>query len=189
LRHLGPDIIDVDPALVAPAVFADLGVGTVVLDRYKMPGGEEREYTEELAGRIFAGQTPIFADERLTVYRVGEPGALEPYLELGPANWGPLQQGEDDRLQRALLGGPAAVTIRHAAGPQRVLIRYRTQDEDGGILVRSLADGSTLAELPPAANGGEAVIELPAAAGEQDSGLTMEPIAGAATYIEQLKLQ
>ena len=55
-RHLGPDILDVDPAAVGPTVLADLGVGTVVLDRYKMPGGDERTYTERLGGQSFPGR-------------------------------------------------------------------------------------------------------------------------------------
>ena len=55
-RHLGPDIIDGAPEQVAATIFADLDVGTVVLDRYKMPGGDERTYTEDLAAAIFAGQ-------------------------------------------------------------------------------------------------------------------------------------
>ena len=59
-RHLGPDIVDVDPATVGRTVLNDLDVGWVVLDRYKMPGGLEREYTESLADEIFAGQAPSF---------------------------------------------------------------------------------------------------------------------------------
>jgi hypothetical protein len=198
LRHLGPDIIAGDPAQVAPTVFADLGVGTVILDRYKMPGGQEREYTEELAGRIFAGQTPLFADERLTVYRVAPPAAPTPYLELGPQNWGPYQAPEEagnevrkegGSAQRALPGGPAAVTIRHAPGAEALQIRYHTAAEGGGILVRSLADGRVLAQLPAAASGGAAVIDVPAAPAGQDAGFTLEPIGGATAYIEQLQLQ
>lgn len=41
-------------------VLADLGVGWVVADCYKMPCGLEREYTSDSAGAIFAGQPPIF---------------------------------------------------------------------------------------------------------------------------------
>ena len=46
---------------VGPTVLADLGVGTVVLDRYKMPGGDERTYTEEIAQAIFGDTSPLFA--------------------------------------------------------------------------------------------------------------------------------
>ncbi|MBP9074808.1 MAG: hypothetical protein KBG20_21040, partial [Caldilineaceae bacterium] len=47
LRHLGPDILTIDPdqlGQVSLTVLSDLGVGWVVLDRYKMPGGLERTY-------------------------------------------------------------------------------------------------------------------------------------------------
>ena len=68
---------------VAATVFADLDVGTVILDRYKMPGGDERTYTEALAAAIFAGQEPLYADERITVYKVGDSGEPQPYLRWG----------------------------------------------------------------------------------------------------------
>ncbi len=48
----------------------DAGVETVVLDRYKMPGGDEREVTTALAQEIFAGQPPLYEDDRITVYKV-----------------------------------------------------------------------------------------------------------------------
>ena len=87
---------------------ADLGVGTVVLDRYKMPGGLEREYTEALAERIFAGQAPIYSDDRITVYRVADPSTnpapAQPYVQLGPRNWGPRQVDENGQPRRALTG-------------------------------------------------------------------------------------
>ena len=67
LRHLGPDIIDVNVAEVGLTVLNDLGVGTVVLDRYKMPGGDERIYTEAVADALFAGVPPDYVDERITV--------------------------------------------------------------------------------------------------------------------------
>lgn len=190
LRHLGPDIVDVDPAAVAPTVFADLGVGTVVLDRYKMPGGEERTYTEQVAGQIFAGQAPLFSDERLTVYRVGTAGEPVAYLELGPRNWGPYQVAEDGQPRRALLAGAAAdLLIRHAAGPQRVQVRYRTQGADGGVSVRSLADGSKLAELPAAPDGAEVTIDVPVKAVDGDAGLSFAPAGTSTVYIERLRLQ
>ncbi len=104
LRHLGPDIIDGDPALVGPTVLADLGVGTVILDRYKMPGGKEREYTEELAGRIFAGQDAALC--RRAADRLPRPAAAE--LESLISNWGRstggrCQEGEDGAGWRAML--------------------------------------------------------------------------------------
>ncbi len=52
-RHLGPDIITFDLAAQGQQVLADLGVRWVTLDRYKMPGGRERAYTESTAQAIF----------------------------------------------------------------------------------------------------------------------------------------
>jgi len=86
-RHLGPDIIDLDLRKQGQQVLAGLDVRWVVLDRYKMPGGAEREYTEEAAAEIFSGQTPAFEDTRLTVYEVSDKGVHDPYVMLGEG-WG-----------------------------------------------------------------------------------------------------
>ncbi len=55
-RRLGPDIVSLDLVSQGAGVLRDLGVGWVVLDRYKMPGGEERAYTEAAAAQIFGGR-------------------------------------------------------------------------------------------------------------------------------------
>lgn len=142
-RHLGPDIVDVDPARVGATVLADLGVGIVVLDRYKMPGGKEREYTEQLASEIFAGQSPMFEDERVTVYRTTIPANPEPYLSLGPLHWGSAIKDEDGAVVgRAVGAEPAAITVHHAQGGVSLRIRYRSSapvdvlDDAGQVIVR-----------------------------------------------------
>ncbi len=128
-RHLGPDILDVDPVTVAPTVFRDLEVGWVVLDRYKMPGGREREYTTQLAQAIFAGQLPIYQDDRLTVYRVATPARPRAYPLLGPEGWGPLRT-DGDGPYRAIGTGPAVLEIRHLQGPSAVQITVRGTSGD-----------------------------------------------------------
>lgn len=186
-RHLGDDIIAGDPAAVAPTVLADLGVGTVVLDRYKMPGGLEREYTELLANRIFSGQEPTYADDRITVYRVPEAGAtlMQPYLELGARNWGPRQVDANGLPYRALTG-PATISVLHAAAPVAVTIRYRTED-GGAATVQSMDDATVLAELPSAPGGAEVTVQLqPVLAG---TGLALRPSADGAVLVEQVRLE
>ncbi|HRA65870.1 MAG TPA: hypothetical protein PL187_07590, partial [Caldilinea sp.] len=123
-RHLGPDIIAVDPVQVASTVFTDLGIGTVVLDRYKMPGGEERTYTEELAAAIFTGQAPIFEDERITAYKVTPTEEPQPYLMLGALDWGPLARGEGIVPHRTLQGDSAEVIVQHPPETGTVALRY-----------------------------------------------------------------
>ncbi len=154
-RHLGPDILDLDPAKVGMTVLEDLGVGTVVLDRYKMPGGLERTYTEALAEQIFAAEQPTFVDERLTVYKVPADVSPEPYLLLGAENWGPLQQDEESESYRALFG-PAEVLIAHATPETDLHLRYRTTGETG--LRIEAPDGTLLVDPLPAARDGMAVI-------------------------------
>ncbi len=161
LRHLGPDILDVDPAQVGLTVLHDLGIGTVVLDRYKMPGGLEREYTEQVAAALFAGQQPLYSDERITAYHVPAPATAAPYLLLGPTGWGPLQ-GEEGAARFRLVGAaPALVTLLHAPAGGALQVRYRTLDEAG--LTISGPDQAILATLPPAPAGHTALVDLGAA--------------------------
>lgn len=147
LRHLGADILEVDPAQVGATVLADLGVTSVVLDRYKMPGGLEREYTTALAAAIFAGQTPDFEDERLTVYTVQPPAAPQPYLVLGPLGWGPLQV-EGETRRRVLGPDPAGLTLQHV--PPGAMLRITYQSAPGVSVTVLAGDGTVLASLPPA---------------------------------------
>ena len=140
-RHLGPDIIAFELAAQGQQVLADLGVRWVVLDRYKMPGGRERAYTEAAAQAIFGSQPPIHQDERLTVYEVLPSGATEPYLILG-AGWEPYDPGS---ATRSFTG--SAPLIVHAAVPGEATVRV------------SLAAGS--AELDAPRLGNDYVIRTP----------------------------
>jgi hypothetical protein len=157
-RHLGPDIVDIDPVAAGATILTDLEVGFVVLDRYKMPGGLEREYTEQLAANIFAGRMPIFSDERITVYRVTPPAQPAPYLVLGPTNWGALQQPPDAPAFRQIGAAPAQVSIHHAPVGVQLRVRYRTAATSG--ITVTAADGGILAVLPPAPERGDASLAL-----------------------------
>ena len=156
-RHLGPDILDVDPVTVGRTVLTDLGIDLVIQDRYKMPGGLERSYTEELANAIFAADTPLYHDERITVHRVQPPAAPMPYLTLGPLNWGPLEQGEGG-LQRALIGQPAGLQLHHAPPHSQLRLRYRTLP--GVSLQLRIAADRLLATLAPAPAGATATVDV-----------------------------
>lgn len=160
-RHLGPDILDVDPVALGPTVLADLGVGWVVADRYKMPGGLEREYTSALAEAIFAGQSPLYADERITAWRVMPVDAPQPYLLLGELGWGALVD-EAGVPGRWLGEEPAGLIFRHTPGVNdRLTIRYRSLlSTTGAVRLPGLADAQ-IASLPPAPEGGEVVLDFP----------------------------
>jgi hypothetical protein len=156
-RHLGPDIIEVEPVQVAGTVFTDLGVGAVVLDRYKMPGGDERTYTEELAAAIFAGQTPVFEDERITVYKVAPVDAPRPYLMLGALGWGPLESTDGTPAHRTLLGHRAEVIVQHPPTAGAVTIRYAS-DAPVTVSVVLAGDNTVLATSDGAS--GEVRVDL-----------------------------
>ena len=196
-RHLGPDILDVDPVALGPTVLADLGVGWVVADRYKMPGGLEREYTSELAGAIFAGQPPLYEDERVTAWRVTPPAMPRPYLLLGPLGWGPLEKG-GDAPGRWLLAGPAPLEFRHTPGVNfTVTVRYRTQPgASASILLPGLGDVA-IGALPPAPEGAEVTLNFAQLlAGQQLStpvetldSIAFQPSAPDSVRIESLRLE
>ncbi len=169
LRHLGPDILTIDPdklGQVSLTVLSDLGVGWVVLDRYKMPGGLEREYTESLAGAIFAEVAPLYEDDRITAYVVHPPENPQPYVALGALNWGPLTADGDTPPARALLDGPARLDLHHLPPGAEVEIRYRTL-ADGRAVVHTEGglESQPLAQLPPAPQAEMILISLPVGTG------------------------
>jgi hypothetical protein len=131
-RHLGPDIIAFDLASQGLQVLNDLGVGWVVLDRYKMPGGDERSYTEVAAAEIFHDTPPTYEDDRITAYTVPPAELVGPYLMLGEG-WGPL----DTTAQARSFSGSAEVIIRTPnAGPASLHISLA-----GGALDASVESG------------------------------------------------
>jgi hypothetical protein len=117
LRNLRPDVIDFDLAAQGRQVLADLGVRWVVVDRYQMPSGEERLYTDAATARIFEGQAPIYEDDRITVYEVAPIPQPAPYLLLGEG-WGPLQPAIGARS----FHGTATVVVRSPAEDDLVLL-------------------------------------------------------------------
>ena len=182
-RHLGPDILAVDPAALGSSVLADLDVEYVVLDRYKMPGGLEREYTTALATEIFAGQAPVFEDDRITVYRVVQPATKLSYPQLGALNWGPLTEEADGQRARAVLGPAELSFVRAPAGAQ-IRLRYRTRADAGAVI--DLAGDAQM--VPPAPQGGEFVISLPQSDDDEPVSITLRPDEPGQLWIEQVEL-
>ncbi len=181
-RHLRPDILDVDPVALGPTVLADLGVGWVVADRYKMPGGRERDYTSELAAAIFADQPPLYEDERITAWRVAPPENPLPYLFLGPLGWGALVEGEDGPGR--WLGDEAAVLIfRHLPGAAiHLTVRYRTLPGVSlSVKLPGLGD-TQIATLPPAPADGEVTLDLSLWLGATALPTSVEPV-GSISFI------
>ncbi len=161
-RRLGPDVITFDLASQGQQALADLGVRWVVLDRYKMPGGREREVTEAYAAEIFGGQEPVYADERLTVYEVLPSAEAAPYLLLG-LGW----ESYDAVKQTRAFAGRAGLLV-HAVATGEAVVRIRTAPdsaalalprEEGAYVVRlSLTAGSHEIELAAAAPGARVVV-------------------------------
>lgn len=184
-RHLGPDILADDPAAIGLTVLQDLGVGTVVLDRYKMPGGLEREYTEALAAEIFAGQTPLFADERITGYQVPAPATPHPYLSLGEQFWGALRE-YDGVPARQLTGQPALLGLHHLPAGAHLQIRYRTTPTAD---LRVEGEGGTQLYLPAAPEGASQTISLSQLGIQREQAtLQLVPSVEDGVWIEQLQL-
>jgi hypothetical protein len=163
-RHLGPDIIALDLAAQGRQVLADLDVRWVVLDRYKMPGGEERAYTEAAAAEIFGGQPPDYEDERITAYAIREDAVAaaspaEPYLVLG-ADWGPF----DDASRTRSFTGAATVLVT-AEQPGRAMLEVTLANGSepltgGGALKLTLQAGTNPITLQAAGSGPVVVKQL-----------------------------
>jgi hypothetical protein len=148
-RHLGPDIIAFDLAPQGLQVLNDLGVGWVVLDRYKMPGGTERSYTEAAAAEIFHDVKPTYEDDRITAYIVPPAEPVGPYLVLGEG-WGPL----DTSARARSFSGSAEVIIRTPnAGEARLHISLA-----GGALDAPVESGVYV--IPLALRAGSNIVTL-----------------------------
>ncbi len=128
-----------------------LGVRWVVLDRYKMPGGPEREITETLAGQIFGDQQPLYSDDRITVYEVGEPAERGPFIVLG-TDWQPRQVNETGAIWRVLpTGDTASFDVFNPSG-EAVTLSIDAAAASGGTLRLLDADDAELAAWPLDAN-------------------------------------
>jgi hypothetical protein len=125
-RHLGPDVISHSLGMVAPSVFEYLGVRYVVLDGYKMPRGHpEREATERLAQEALGSLPPVFADDRLTVYRVEPPPQAAPFLILGQG-WGERElRGEQP--WRAI--APQSTLQVHTGRPVNLVLHFEASSD------------------------------------------------------------
>lgn len=153
-RHLVPDVLAFDLAGQGQQALADLEVRWVVLDRYKMPGGREREATEAYAAEIFGGQAPAYADDRLTVYEVQPTTAAAPYLVLG-LGWEPLDAAA---RTRGFTGSAPLIVHAPAAGQAQVRIVLAP----GSAALDLPRDGETYV-LPLALQAGETEVMLHAA--------------------------
>ncbi len=140
-RYLQEDINRVeDVAAWAPTLFEFMDIQWVVLDRYKMPPGETRDYTESLAQVIFVDQKPVYQDERLSVFETTPPSTRRPFVEIG-WDFGPLEPGP----KRAV--DPTATITLHVPqpGPYTLTIHpvpdrhvpWQLEDATGQIVGRS----------------------------------------------------
>jgi len=148
-RHLGPDIIDIDLSVQGQAILSDLGVRWVVLDRYKMPSGAEREVTEALAAEIFTGHEPVHTDDRLTVYEVTDEGPQKPYLVLG-TGWGPFDPGTNTR---ALGDSATVIVMAPASGVVTVEVSLAGSDQRRFTIRLAAEAGANTLQLEAPAGG------------------------------------
>ena len=153
-RHLGPDIIRFDLATQGLQVLNDLDVGWVVLDRYKMPGGDERSYTEAAAAEIFGDRPALFEDERITAYAVPATDSPAPYLILG-VGWGAL----DDEAQTRAFTDSAEVIIR-APGAAAASLIVSLADRSGTLEATDAADVAGAYVIPLELQAGDNIVTL-----------------------------
>jgi hypothetical protein len=154
-RHLGADILTDDPGALGSSVLSWLDVRYVILDRYKMPGGLEREFTTALTQDIFEGVAPVYEDERLTVYQVAAPECPLPFAILGDG-WGPRRESNGEIWRE--ITGRAELAV-HAAAGQTLRVTIDASAPAGATLtLREAASGaSTSVALTQTA--GQSVLE------------------------------
>ena len=104
-RYLGPDIIDQPPAKIAPTIFYDFNLRYISLDYWQMPPGPERDATEKWVAAAIPEATPVYQDERLTVYQTPAKEFTQPYLSLGDG-WSDRNAAADGQVSRSFTPGP-----------------------------------------------------------------------------------
>lgn len=162
-RHLGPDIIQFDLAAQGKQVLNDLGTTWVVLDRYQMPAGEERAYTDAAVAEIFGSQPPLFEDERITAYEVPLAEHSAPYLILGDG-WASF---DDETATRSFLGNATVIVHSPADGKVALLVTPAPGSApldlpaDGGrfMLALNVHKGDNVAVLRTESPGQRAIVE------------------------------
>lgn len=188
LRHLGPDIIDADLGAVGQTVLSDLGVQVVVVDRYKMPTGDEREYTDATTAQVFDGVEPVYADDRITVYPVTAPDSPSPYIELAHLDWRPFLDSPtvEDRMSRAVAAEQGCVLFHHLGDSGTLTVEYT--GATGVDVVTD--DGQLLATLDTSSTGGTATVTIPLSVDDGSSeSVCFVPQAGDGSGFEVLRLR
>ncbi|MCS7220518.1 MAG: hypothetical protein RML36_13140 [Anaerolineae bacterium] len=142
LRHLGPDVINQDLEQIGRSVLTWLNVRYVVLDRYQMPGEREREGTIRYARAALAGLSPIYEDERLTVYRVEPPATPQPFLVLG-IGWG-TREVDGETPWRRITGETTLLIYTETPITARLYAVARGETERVSLKVRTPAGDAIL---------------------------------------------
>ncbi len=182
-RALGADILCPDISQLGPSVLAWLNVRYVILDRYKMPSGAEREVTTALAEQIFAGVAPAYEDERLTVYRVAPPAELRPFpiLETG---WSE-RRSETGSIWREI-SARAEVTAQQVESGRPYRMVVRASGPSGSRLRLSDAAGAAQ-EAPLSPDGGEITLDWTPAA--SPAHLTLTLLGPGPARVSQLRIE
>ena len=158
-RALGDDIIKANLPAIAPTIFQDFNLRYIVLDYYQMPPGPEREGTEKWVSAALPDATPVYQDERLTVYQSPNPAQRLPYVQLGEG-WGALnaQVAPPTRTMAAeatlmLAGAPVdqAQLLVLATSPGALRNLQVFAEEEALSLSLSNDNVAAIIQLPPAA--------------------------------------
>lgn len=178
LRALGPDILDVNLAQAGMSVLDWLQVEYVVLDFYKMPGEQERAPTTALAAAIFGDAAPVFADERLRVWRVEPPARRWPFPVLGEG-WGE-RLSRDGTIWRAL--APRA-TLRLVHGDQAAVLTLTVRGPQGTQM--QIADPAGVVSAQVSLTGAWQTVSAPLSLAN-DIELTLTHTAAAAVQVQRI---
>ena len=146
-RHLQADINQVeDVAAWAPTMFEFMDIRWVILDRYKMPPGETRDYNEALVRDIFGDTPPVYEDDRLKVYETSPPPRRLPFVEIG-WDFGPLQPGPNRQVEDTatiILHAPEAGSYTLAIVPAPGSGEWQIEDAQGRILAQGMDETRTI---------------------------------------------
>ena len=160
-QNLGPDIIDLPLAEVAPTIFFDFNLRYIVLDYWQMPPGPERDGTEQWLAAALPTAQPVYDDGRLKVFQSPPKTKTRPYLSLGDG-WSAVETTSGGQPVRHFTGA-TDLFLHHPPPDQPLILEITaTAPDNPGTTVTVSTETEQIGSFNVTGQAAAATITLPA---------------------------